>query len=68
VDYKPGDLVERRYGRAESQFGRITGRVHEGYDAWYVTTGIGMTYCDNGRDLRRVPVESSAGYPCTMRR
>jgi hypothetical protein len=53
VDFEPGELVERRYGRDESQFGRITGRVHEGYDTWYVTTGMGMTYCDNGRDLRR---------------
>lgn len=52
VDYESGDLVERRYGRDESRTGRITGRVHEGYDTWYVTTGMGMTYCDNGRDLR----------------
>ena len=33
----------------------LSGRVHEGYDTWYVTIGTGMTYCDNGRDLRPVP-------------
>jgi len=49
--------VERRYGHGESRFGRITGRVHEGYDSWYVTTGVGMTYCDNGRDLRAAAPE-----------
>jgi hypothetical protein len=47
-------MVERRYGRDEFRTRRITGRVREGYDAWYVTTGMGMTYCDNGKDLRRV--------------
>jgi hypothetical protein len=51
VSLNPGDLVERRYGRDDSRFGQITGRVREGYDAWYVTGDIGMTYCDNGRDL-----------------
>ena len=55
MDFEPGDLVERRYGRDESCFGRITRRVREGYDTWCVTTGMGMTYCDNGRDLRPVP-------------
>ena len=53
MDYSPGDLVERRFGRDEFRFGRITGRVREGYDAWYVTCDVGMTFCDNGRDLRR---------------
>jgi hypothetical protein len=53
VDFEPGAQVERRYGRGEHRVGRITGRVREGYDTWYVTTGTGMTYCDNGRDFIR---------------
>jgi hypothetical protein len=53
VDYERGDLVERRFGRDESRIGPDhPARVREGYDAWYVTTGMGMAYCDNGRDLR----------------
>jgi hypothetical protein len=37
VSYEPGDLVKRRYGHGEARTGRISGRVHEGYDTWYVT-------------------------------
>jgi hypothetical protein len=54
MNFEPGDLVERRYGHGAARVGRITGRVREGYDTWYVTGDEGMTYCDNGRDLRRV--------------
>ncbi len=54
MSFEPGDLVERRYGHGDARTGRITGRVRDGYDTWYVTAGVGMTYCDNGRDLRRV--------------
>lgn len=54
MDFQPGDLVERRYGHGDARIGRITGRVREGYDTWYVTGREGMTYCDNGRDLRHV--------------
>jgi hypothetical protein len=61
VDFEPGDLVERRYGHGESRFGQITGRVREGYDAWYVTCEVGMTFCDNGRDLRTA--NQPAGRP-----
>ena len=39
MDFEPGDFVERRYGRGESRTGRISGRVREGYDTWYVTSG-----------------------------
>lgn len=53
MSFHPGDLVERRYGHGEARTGRISGRVREGYDTWYVTAE-GMTYCDNGRDLRRI--------------
>lgn len=60
MSFEPGDHVERRCGRGESRTGRILGRVREGYDAWYVTTGMGMTYCDNGRDLRRVDISAEA--------
>lgn len=58
MTFEPGDIVERRYGHAESRTGRITGRVREGYDTWYVTCDVGFTYCDNGRDLRPVRDES----------
>jgi hypothetical protein len=54
MNFEPGELVERRYGHGTARVGRITGRVREGYDTWYVTGDEGMTYCDNGRDLRRV--------------
>jgi hypothetical protein len=57
--FEPGDQVERRYGRGEHRFGRVTGRVREGYDTWYVTADVGMTFCDNGRDLRLVPSDES---------
>jgi hypothetical protein len=62
VSFEPGELVERRYGHGDARIGRITGRVREGYDTWYVTGSEGMTYCDNGRDLRRVePAQPMAG-------
>jgi hypothetical protein len=54
VSFEPGDPVERRYGHGEHRLGRIQGRVREGYDLWYVTCDVGMTFCDNGRDLRRL--------------
>jgi hypothetical protein len=54
MSFQPGDLVERRYGHGGARTGRISGRVRDGYDTWYVTGDEGMTYCDNGRDLRRV--------------
>jgi hypothetical protein len=61
MSFEPGDLVERRYGHGDARTGRITGRVRDGYDTWYVTASEGMTYCDNGRDLRRVdPAQSLA--------
>jgi hypothetical protein len=60
MSFEPGDLVERRYGHGDSRTGRITGRVRDGYDTWYVTGREGMTYCDNGRDLRRVEPGQSA--------
>lgn len=53
MDFQPGDLVERRYGRGEHRYGEILGRVREGYDTWYVNADVGFTFCDNGRDLRR---------------
>jgi hypothetical protein len=55
MTFEPGDIVERRYGDGEHRFGHISGRVREGYDAWYVNAAVGMTYCDNGRDLRLAP-------------
>ena len=54
MSFEPGELVERRYGHGDARIGRISGRVREGYDTWYVTGSEGMTYCDNGRDLRRL--------------
>ncbi len=54
MSFEPGDLVERRYGYGAARTGRIAGRLREGYDTWYVTGSEGMTYCDNGRDLRRL--------------
>jgi hypothetical protein len=59
MSFEPGELVERRYGHGDARTGRITGRVREGYDTWYVTGSEGMTYCDNGRDLRRVGPQQS---------
>ncbi len=61
MNFEPGEVVERRYGYGTARIGRITGRVREGYDTWYVTGSEGMTYCDNGRDLRRVQSEAPLG-------
>jgi hypothetical protein len=62
VSFEPGELVERRYGHGDARIGRVTGRVREGYDTWYVTGNEGMTYCENGRDLRRVePAQPMTG-------
>jgi hypothetical protein len=58
VTFQPADLVERRFGRGEHRYGEIQGRVREGYDTWYVTCDVGMTFCDNGRDLRRAAERS----------
>lgn len=60
MTFEPGDTVERRYGRGEHRFGRISGRVREGYDAWYVNAAVGMTFCDNGRDLRLAPHDDTS--------
>ena len=51
MEFKAGDIVERRHGRGSSRYGRIQ-RCQEGYDCWYVTVGVGMTHIDWGRDLR----------------
>lgn len=68
MNFEPGDLVERRYGHGAARIGRITGRVREGYDTWYVTGSEGMTFCDNGRDLRRVELATTGdeGEPGTI--
>jgi hypothetical protein len=60
MTFEPGDRVERRYGRGEHRFGEIQGRVREGYDTWYVNADVGMTFCDNGRDLRPAAAEDLA--------
>lgn len=52
MELQTGDHVERRYGRDDTRFGRITGRVREGYDVFYVTCENLLTYLDNARDLR----------------
>jgi hypothetical protein len=52
---QPGDRVERRFGRGGSRNGRISSRVTEGYDTWYVVGEDDLIYCDNGIDLRQWP-------------
>jgi hypothetical protein len=49
-------------GRVNPGPGIISGRVREGYETFYVSTGVGMTYRDNGRELRRaVPTGADIG-------
>ena len=52
MDCQAGNHVERRHGQGESRVGRILGRCHPSYDAYYVNVGIGMTHIDWARDLR----------------
>jgi hypothetical protein len=65
MSFEPGELVEGRCVHGEARIGRISGRVRDGYDTWYVTAGVGMTYCDNGGDVRpaNAPTETSTQAP-----
>lgn len=54
MTFKPGDQVERLRGSGENRFGRITDRVGDSLDDWYVTVRFGPTYVDHGNDLRLV--------------
>jgi hypothetical protein len=51
VSFELGEWVHRRYGSGAAQWGRITGRIDDNYDCWYVTSTDGSVYHDNGRDL-----------------